>query len=45
MGRLISKFKPEVEVFVCSPHDFVVRQLTTCRGVTANVISDEGDLI
>ena len=45
MGRLISKFKPKVDVFVCSPHDFVVRQLAACRGVTANCITEDGDLI
>ena len=33
MGRLISKYKPEVPILVCSEHDFVVRQMLLQRGV------------
>ena len=33
MGRLISKYKPEVPVLVCSENDYVVRQMLLQRGV------------
>ena len=33
MGRLVSKYKPEVPVLVASEHDFIVRQMQMQRGI------------
>lgn len=45
LGRLAAKFRPEVAIFVCSPHDFIVRQLNAVRGVTAFLLPECDDML